>query len=66
MNFGSKNKIILNTWDRFILPLPFTRCNINFGPPIYLTSGSSEELIEEKRLELESSLKQLDKESDTA
>jgi hypothetical protein len=66
MTFGSKNKIILNTWDRFILPLPFTRCNINFGSPIYLASRSSEELIEEKRIELESSLKQLDKESDTA
>jgi len=66
MTFGSKNKITLNTWDRFILPLPFTRCNINFGSPIFLASRSSEELIEEKRIELESSLKQLDTESDTA
>ena len=66
MTFGSKNKITLNTWDRFILPLPFTRCNINFGSPIYLTSRSSEEQVEEKRVELESSLKQLDTESETA
>ncbi|MZG54133.1 MAG: lysophospholipid acyltransferase family protein [Nitrospinae bacterium] len=66
MTFGAKNKAVLNTWDRFILPLPFTRCSINFGPPIHISSRSSEDLVEEKRLELESSLKQLDAESDSA
>ena len=66
MTFGAKNKIVLNTWDRFILPLPFTRCSINFGPPIQISSRSSNDLIEESRLKLESSLKQLDAESDSA
>ncbi len=64
MTFGAKNKVVLNTWDRFILPLPFTCCKINFGPPIHLSSRSSEELVEEKRLELEASLTQLDSECD--
>ncbi len=66
MTFGAKRKVVLNTWDRFILPLPFTCCSINFGPPITLSSRSSEELVEEKRLELETHLKQLDFESDKA
>jgi len=56
----------LNTWDKFILPLPFTRCSINFGSPIYLASRSSEELVEEKRLELETQLNQLSSECDKA
>ena len=66
MTFGAKRKIVLNTWVRFILPLPFTRCDINFGPPIYISSRSSEGLVEEKRTELENNLKQLDFETDQA
>jgi len=66
MTFGAKRKIVLNTWDRFILPLPFTCCGINFGPPISVPSRSSKELVEEKRTELENKLKQLDSESDEA
>ena len=66
MTFSAKRKIVLNTWDRFILPLPFTRCDINFGPPIYISSRSSKGLVEEKRTELENNLKQLDFETDQA
>ena len=66
MTFSAKNKVTLNTWDKFILPLPFTRCSINFGSPINLASRASEELIEEKRLELETQLNQLSSECDKA
>ena len=66
MTFSAKNKVALNTWDKFILPLPFTRCSINFGSPIYLDSRTSEELVEEKRLELETQLNQLSTECDRA
>ena len=66
MTFSAKNKVTLNTWDKFILPLPFTLCSINFGSPINLASRSSEELVEEKRLELETQLNQLSSECDKA
>ena len=66
MTFSAKNKLTLNTWDKFILPLPFTRCSINFGTPINLASRASEELVEEKRLELETQLNQLSSECDKA
>ena len=66
MTFSAKNKVVLNTWDKFILPLPFTRCSINFGSPIYIASRSSEELVEEKRLELETQLNQLSSKCDKA
>ena len=66
MTFSAKNKLTLNTWDKFILPLPFTRCSINFGTPINLASRSSKELVEEKRLELEKQLNQLSSECDKA
>jgi hypothetical protein len=66
MTFAARNKVVLNTWDRFMLPLPFTRCSINFGSPIYLASRSSEELVEEKRMQLETHLNQLSSECDQA
>ncbi len=66
MTFSAKNKVALNTWDKFILPLPFTRCSISFGSPIYLDSRSSEELVEEKRIELETQLNQLSSKCDKA
>jgi lysophospholipid acyltransferase (LPLAT)-like uncharacterized protein len=62
MTFSAKNKVTLNTWDKFILPFPFTRCSINFASPINLASRSSKELVEEKRLELEMKLNQLSSE----
>ena len=66
MTFSAKNKVALNTWDKFVLPLPFTRCSINFGSPMYLASRTSGELVEEKRLELETKLNHLSSECDKA
>ena len=64
MTFGAKNKVVLNSWDQFVIPLPFTRCTLNFSSPISLPPKSSEQIIEEKRLELENALNQINKASD--
>ena len=64
MTFGAKNKVVLNSWDKFVIPLPFTRCTLNFSSPISLPPKSSEQTIEEKRLELENALNRISKASD--
>ncbi len=64
MTFGAKNKVVLNSWDQFIIPLPFTRCTLNFSSPISLPPKSSEQIIEEKRLELENALNRISKASE--
>jgi lysophospholipid acyltransferase (LPLAT)-like uncharacterized protein len=56
MTFGAKNKWVLNSWDRFIIPLPFTCCTLNFSSPLSLPRKSSEQDIEKKRRELENAL----------
>ncbi len=33
----------LNSWDRFLLPLPFSRCVVVFGPAVERGEGESEE-----------------------
>ena len=64
MTFGAKNKVVLNSWDKFVIPLPFTRCTLNFSSPISLPPKSSEQIIEEKRLELENALNRISKASE--
>ena len=64
MTFGSKNKLVLNSWDQFIIPMPFTRCAVNFASPIFLARKSFKQNIEYKRLELENSLNRITQTSD--
>lgn len=33
----------LNSWDRYMLPLPFSRCVVLVGPPVVREGGESEE-----------------------
>lgn len=56
MTYGATCKIELNTWDRFVLPLPFTHCTVNFGNRILVSNCDNEKIIQEKQKELEESL----------
>ena len=64
MTFGSNNKLVLNSWDQFVIPMPFTRCAVNFASPITLARKSLEQNIEDKRLELENTLNRITQASD--
>ncbi len=33
----------LNSWDRFLLPLPFSRCTVFFGPEVTRREGETDE-----------------------
>jgi len=62
--FDANHKWILNSWDRFVLPLPFTRCTVNSGDPIQVPRRIDEESLQEKQMELERILNQLTLESE--
>jgi hypothetical protein len=64
MAYSVTRKIELNTWDRFVLPLPFTDCTINFGNRITVPHRANEQIIQEKQKELEKSLNLLTKVSE--
>ena len=59
MTYRAAHKIELNTWDRFVLPLPFTRCVISFGRCISVPQCPNEKVIREKQQELEGALNNL-------
>jgi lysophospholipid acyltransferase (LPLAT)-like uncharacterized protein len=52
-------KICLKSWDRFQIPLPFSRCEMNMEKPIYVPRETSDAERQALRLKLEQTLKEL-------
>ena len=40
---SSTRPLFLNSWDRFLVPKPFSRCVVVFGPPLERAPGETEE-----------------------
>jgi hypothetical protein len=49
-------KISVKSWDRFQIPLPFSRCDMFFQPPIHVPREATDTDRESFRLQLEQSL----------
>jgi lysophospholipid acyltransferase (LPLAT)-like uncharacterized protein len=49
----------VKSWDRFILPRPFSKVRVIFGPPHYVSPTSSEEDFEAERLRLQNAMMSL-------
>jgi len=54
-----KWKVLLNSWDRLQIPLPFSYCEMRVGKPIYVPREASDEERGELRLQLERTLREL-------
>jgi lysophospholipid acyltransferase (LPLAT)-like uncharacterized protein len=52
-------KVRLKSWDRFQIPLPFSRCEVRFGAAIAVGSTSPEPEQEAARAQLETRLREL-------
>lgn len=59
MTYDAERKIEFNSWDRFVMPLPFTRCAINFGQPIHVPREADEAMVQAKREEMEIALNRI-------
>jgi lysophospholipid acyltransferase (LPLAT)-like uncharacterized protein len=53
---NTKRKICMNSWDRFQVPLPFSRCDLILNEPIVVPREACENLREQLRIQLEQSL----------
>jgi len=40
---GARPARRLRSWDRFLVPLPFARCVLAFGPPVRIEPGADRE-----------------------
>ena len=62
--YGASRKKVFNSWDHFILPLPFCRVVYVWGEPIFIPRDLGQKDLEEKRLLLEERLRQTTTEAD--
>jgi hypothetical protein len=56
VSFSARHKITVRSWDRFQLPLPFTRCEVVFGPPLTCPRAATPEQSEAFRAQLQQAL----------
>ncbi len=62
-SFDSRKKWVLNSWDNFIIPKPFSKGVFVWGKEIYVPKDADDKMLEEKRLELETELNRLTEEA---
>lgn len=56
VSYGASRKKTFASWDRFVLPYPFSRVLFVWGEPIYVAADARADTIEERRKELEERL----------
>lgn len=61
---SAKPRFIAKSWDRYMIPLPFSRCLLNFGEPLEVPPDATDEQVEEIRLKLESEITRLEIEAE--
>jgi lysophospholipid acyltransferase (LPLAT)-like uncharacterized protein len=64
VSYATRWRRILGSWDRFHLPLPFSRGIIIYGPPIEIGDASDPEALEAARLRVEQGLNTITAEAD--
>jgi lysophospholipid acyltransferase (LPLAT)-like uncharacterized protein len=63
---GARWKVECHSWDRFLLPLPFSRVVVAYAEPVMISAHADPALMEQKRQELEHTLLKLTDEVDRA
>ena len=64
VTFGASKKIIFKTWDRFLLPYPFSKGVFIWGEPIQVNPNGDRAHVEEKRILLENRLNEITEQAD--
>ena len=62
--YSASRKRVLNTWDHFLLPYPFSKGVFIYGGPLYVDPHGDRAHIEEKRALLEKQLNELTERAD--
>jgi lysophospholipid acyltransferase (LPLAT)-like uncharacterized protein len=64
VTFSASRKVIFNSWDRFLIPYPFSRGVFIWTEPILVDANGDRRHLEEKRLLLENRLNELNERAD--
>ncbi len=64
VTFSASRKILFRSWDRFLLPYPFSKGVFIWGEPIYVDPKGDPIYLEERRLLLENRLNEITERAD--
>jgi lysophospholipid acyltransferase (LPLAT)-like uncharacterized protein len=59
VTYNAQWKKVLQSWDGFVIPLPFSRVVVVYGEPIDVPPGASAAMFHAKRQEVEDSLQRI-------
>lgn len=59
-------RILAGSWDRYMIPLPFSKAMISFGEPVFVHEDATEEQVEALRLKLQTAIHALERECEKA
>ncbi len=59
MGWSASRYMTINSWDKTVVPMPFSRIDFYYGEPIFVPRGADGAEIEQYRLQLEQSLNAL-------
>jgi lysophospholipid acyltransferase (LPLAT)-like uncharacterized protein len=64
LSASAKQYWLINSWDRYMIPKPFTSGVVSVGDPIYVSANANKNELEQKRLLVETSLKEITLQAD--
>lgn len=59
VGISAKNALYTRSWDKYMLPYPFSKARMIFGDPLPVAENATDEEVEEVRLKLESEIHRL-------
>ena len=64
VGFSASPKVILRTWDRFLVPAPFGTLAFHCGEPLFVPRNADAETLEHARVEIERRLTEVTEDAD--
>ncbi len=59
VSYSTKYRKVFPSWDRFLLPFPFSPCILVYGKPVWIPQDADKVSLENSRLELETELNRI-------
>ena len=59
-----KDAWVLNSWDRFVIPKPFTRAHVRWSGPIVVPKGADSESLQRYHAEMQAALERVREDAD--
>lgn len=61
---SARPRFLAKSWDRYMIPLPFSKCLMNFGTPVKVPFDATDDQIEQIRLAFQAEITRLEEEAE--